>query len=675
MSDTGASTPAGVGDARILTVPDELDAVEPVVAIANDHLAIPDVHARTGSIPSITLLHDQAAGLLELRGAPIAAPQVRIDRAAVPDHAWTLDPTDPLVPVWRATLGGCELAWTLACPPGHAGAVLQLTATASSRVEVELGIAGEWLEPSLHVFSARPIHGPHRARLDRWTDALTAEVSTGLPVAALAVRAADGAWPELTAADAREGSDGAPLPIGYHHRRTAELADGETADLTVLLGAARERDGAALTCISLARTGVPALLAATRRWQDDHRGPTLEDPDRQAVRDRNRLFCLGFAAGRTIDTDERVLVTSRSPRYYVSGAHWSRDTLRWAFPAVLAVDPPLAAEWLRAAFTRYARNPGIHALYLDGTVLYPGFELDEAAAFPLALDAYVEVTGDTALAAEPSVRDGLAAVDARIADARDATTGLYATELLSTDDPAPLPFVTYSNALTVAALRARARLHRRQGPASDGGTADTGGAADTAETADAADAADRAADELWDAVRTRCIVDGPDGPLFAGATDGDGTHVRFDEPPGSLELLAHLGVVDRDDPVFHATVAWIHGTDNPFGPPAGRYPTPICEHAHHPWVLAVGNALLRGDDRWLRWLPQLPLDGGLACETFDVDTGEPRTGLGFATCAGWLAHAIDVAVERAAERADERATDPATGPATDPGTDPARDRA
>jgi len=31
----------------------------------------------------------------------------------------------------------------------------------------------------------------------------------------------------------------------------------------------------------------------------------------------------------------------------------------------------------------HSKNPGDHAHYIDGTVLYPGFELDEAASYSL----------------------------------------------------------------------------------------------------------------------------------------------------------------------------------------------------------------------------------------------------------------------------------------------------
>lgn len=35
------------------------------------------------------------------------------------------------------------------------------------------------------------------------------------------------------------------------------------------------------------------------------------------------------------------------------------------------------------------------------------------------------------------------------------------------------------------------------------------------------------------------------------------------------------------------------------------------------------------------------MDNGIACESVDPETGESRTGDAFATCAGFLAYAID----------------------------------
>ena len=614
---------------RILTVPAELDSIDPALPTANEWVALPDIGPHSGTVRSATLLHEAAAGLLAFRGAPLAQPRCEVDGTPVDEDGWTHDLLAHHVPRHTVTVAGCDLSLTTFCPPGDKGfiQVLEAVNTGPHATTVDLTLEGRFVDADLHVFTARPISGPHRCAWDDWTGSLVWEASAGLPVGALAVRALDGA-PPVTDPD--------PPPavgpeLAWSHRRRATLQPGERTELVLCWGVGREADGAGLATVQLARSGWRALLEATCQYLEARVGPPLPDrPALEAVRNRNRLFCLGFAAGRTIDTERLVLVTSRSPRYYVSAAHWSRDSLLWAFPAVLAVDLDLAADWLKAAFHLYTRNVGRHALYLDGGVLYDGFELDQVAAFHLALDAFLDAGGDPDMLEESEVRAGLRRVDAALEQARDPATGLLRTFLLSTDDPAPLSLVTYSNALSVAALRGAARTLERLGDIN------------------AAEYHETWADEVLAAVREHAVVDGPFGPMLCGATDGRGAHELFDEPPGSLELLAHYGVLAPDDPVFTATVAWIHSEHNPYGPGRERYAAPSCAHAGHPWLLAVGNALLRGEDRWLEALPELPLDSGLACESFDAESGEPRTGLGFATCAGLLAHAIDVATARPA---------------------------
>jgi uncharacterized protein len=609
-------------DGRPLTVPPELDTVEPVVPTANEYVALPDIDPRTGAIPSANLLHLGACGLVEFLGSPLSTAEVAVGGIPLPDDAWDLQLDAGFLPVLTARHAGCAIEQRIFCPPGHKGFVQVLSVeNATPRVvDAVVGFSGSFERVRLQVFSGRDVEGPHRCAWNDWTRSLIWEANTGLPLAALAVRSGDGAAPDSL-------DQAGPLPTGWSHRRSPTIEPGERATLVLYWGVGSEADGAGLVTIDLARHGWRTLLEETRRrllaWQAR---PIADAPQLHALRERNRLFCLFFAAGRTIDTEELVLVTSRSPRYYVAGAHWTRDSLLWAFPAILEVDHALAAEWLRVAFARYGRNPGIHALYLDGRVLYPGFELDELCAFFVALEAYLDVTGDLPILEDPALAARLPQLEAELERHRDPTTGLYTTFLLSSDDPAPLPFVTYGNALAVVAHRVLARIHHAQGDL------------------EAAERAQDRADTLWQAVLQRCTVDGPSGRIFAGAVDGEGTSRCFDEPSGSLELLGHYGLLAADDPLLLATVDWIHSADNPHGPQDGAYGAPMCPHATHPWLLAVGNALLRGDVRWLDRLPEMPLDGGLACETFDVATGQPRTGTGFATCAGWLAHAIDRAV-------------------------------
>jgi len=58
---------------------------------------------------------------------------------------------------------------------------------------------------------------------------------------------------------------------------------------------------------------------------------TNRQPDLDVLMNRNFLSRV-YAWGKTIDTEQVVGVTSRSPRYYVSAAYWDRDAMLWSFP-------------------------------------------------------------------------------------------------------------------------------------------------------------------------------------------------------------------------------------------------------------------------------------------------------------------------------------------------------
>lgn len=86
-----------------------------------------------------------------------------------------------------------------------------------------------------------------------------------------------------------------------------------------------------------------------------------------------------FSTGITLDTEELVLVTSRSPRYYVSAAYWDRDSLLWSFPAILDADPDMVPKKCSPMYLADSAETLVSIpRYIDGTVLEPGFELDEA---------------------------------------------------------------------------------------------------------------------------------------------------------------------------------------------------------------------------------------------------------------------------------------------------------
>ena len=143
----------------------------------------------------------------------------------------------------------------------------------------------------------------------------------------------------------------------------------------------------------------------------------LPTPELTEVYNVNQFFCLFYATGRTFDTEELICATSRSTRYYVSAAYWDRDSLLWAFPTILRADAALAKEVLTYVFTRQRQNIGVHSRFIDGTMLEPGFELDELVAPVLALQAYLSETRDEAFLQERFVQDGLSLILTRLQEA------------------------------------------------------------------------------------------------------------------------------------------------------------------------------------------------------------------------------------------------------------------
>jgi hypothetical protein len=52
----------------------------------------------------------------------------------------------------------------------------------------------------------------------------------------------------------------------------------------------------------------------------------------------------------------------------------------------------------------------------------------------------------------------------------------------------------------------------------------------------------------------------------------------------------------------------------------------------------------------LDFLRRAPMDDGIACESVDINTGVPTSGLHFGTCAGYVAYAIMAGAAKARTR-------------------------
>jgi hypothetical protein len=601
---------------KILTVPEKLSHYEELLLTGNEYLALPQINP-AGGIIALNVLRLDCRGILEFGGTgenPLIAPLLTIDGKTQQANLnnFTCRYQSGWIPVFNATgLSGCSLEAEIITPPGFKGFcyMLRLKNNSSQNVNAELGWQGCWSSFNYLVFNRRDSGAKRTLEFNRWTGSLVLEAAAGLPLSAAAFATEQGAeW----VYDEKTGR--------FQSSESLTLAPGEERSAVLYAAVNLEGDGAATTAVDLRRRGYEELKATAINWLDSRRlkddDPVLED-----ILNRNLLFCYFYAFGRCLESEKLVPVTSRSHRYYVSAAFWSRDSLLWAFPAILAADRDLAREILTTVYSRHISNAGDHAHYINGTLLYPGFELDQLAAYMLALKSYLDETEDYLLLNEDAISSGLTTITEKALEQFDPEAGLYSTFLDPSDDPVIYPFLTYNNALL---QRSFAFLGELQ----------------TAERWSNKTDFAVLARELTHSIYEHCMVKGQVGTMFAWSVDGKGKFFLYDNPPGSLQLLAHYGFCPVNETVFKNTVRWIRSSNNSYFLQGGNFEEAGSIHAANPWPLAACNDLLACNAGAIDFIKKAEMDNGFFCETVDPETGRVSTGAAFASGAGFLAYAI-----------------------------------
>ncbi|MGH9959200.1 MAG: glycoside hydrolase family 125 protein, partial [Pyrinomonadaceae bacterium] len=565
-------------------------------------------------------------GLLEVTGdsgTPVLQPYFMITGKQLPFRNLTWELIEYWIPVAHLTVEGVEATLTYCAPPGSRAAVIRMTLTnrRAEAVPVTLGLKASWGDLNRVTYTPVALGGERTIGVAPWVD--SAEVFSFI------THDTQFAWSLI-----HQGSEGhvivPPLAVSpsLDAQRAVTLAAGKTAEANFVLGAGIEEFSAPHNAKALRemidRHGADQIIEQTAAWCR-RRTRTTGQPDLDLLMNRNILFTALYAWGRTIDTEQLVGVTSRSPRYYVSAAYWNRDAMLWSFPGLLDIDKSLAREALDYALTTQLRNTGVHSRFIDGVVLEDGFELDEAVAPILATAEYIRRTSDDRFLA--SHREALLTIRDRLLDRFDPETGLYSSLQDSQDEYQKLPFLTYDNVLSWRAMLDLAELFGR--------VKDTAGAQAMTQRAEA----------LRKANMKYSISDkapGSAGPIFVGATDGK-TSVFTDIPPGSLLRLPALGFVSENDPVFVRTYEWLHSKNYEFSYSdrlyvlPGSYRLPITTS----WSVADHLLLARGREQGLKVLRASAWDGGIISEGLDPNSAALNPGGGaFATAAGYVAHAI-----------------------------------
>lgn len=581
----------------------------------NEMVSLPRLNERTAGIEDLTFLHMGYKGLVDLRGGahtPLIEPFIQADGADCPLEGLRWSRLGFWVPRFTGKAGPLDVEGVVLTPVEERGFVirLELHNRGDAARAVKFGLKGLWASAWHCVNEDKPLEGSKHCFESAWNGSLVFDMRCGAPMFAFAPMCDA----PCTSAFA-EAEDG----IAYRLECCCELAPGARRAVSFYWGLGFEEVAAATSAKEMLRQGYEYERERTLRWLEA-RVCRFADEALTGLYNLNLFFCIFFSTGVTLDSEELVLVTSRSPRYYVSAAYWDRDSLLWSFPAVLDADPALARRMLEYAFGRQRRNFGVHSRLIDGTVLEPGFELDELMAPVLALERYTDATGDRSLLEEGDVKKGVRSVLEKLAQRRHPDTALYSTFLQPTDDERVYPYLTYDNVLVWRALRALARLYPEHGGLAEGAAA------------------------VHAAIRTHCVKTRDKTPCYAWSVDLAGHWDVYDEPPGSLLLLPWLGFCEQDDEIWRNTVEIICAPEYAYSFAGHPIAMIGCPHAPHPWLLSIANSLLCGRrDKCLEILRNIRMDNGIACESVHEDTGECTTGEAFATCAGFLCHAIKAA--------------------------------
>lgn len=585
----------------------------------NEMVSLPKLNELTAGIEDLTYLTMHYKGLIELRGSeelPLILPFVSLDGEELPltdlkwnrEHYW--------IPHLDARAGNHRFSMTILPAVGERGFAMKLSLTAAEDAAFTLGLKGCW-ESSWHCINMdKKLEGNTYCFPSGWNKSIIFEFRCGAPVFAFTPSCSKTFTPEYE----KNGE-----AITYRLSREEALHKGETCEVVFTWGIGYEEVAAATSANEMLRRGWDWEYNKTAAWLDA-RSYQMATPKLTELYNTNLFFCLFFSTGITVDTEELVCATSRGTRYYVSAAYWDRDVLLWSYPSILDADHALACNVLHYIFGRQRRNLGIHSRYIDGTVLEPGFELDELMAPVIALEAYVDKTGDREILEDTNVRAGVRQILKTLESMRHPEISLYETFLQPTDDEIVHPYLTYDNMLVWRSFRALSRLYPETYAALE-----------------------QKAEEVQNAIYQHCVFSDENGkPYFGWSVDLKGQHNIYDEPPGSLQLLPYYGFCDDTDEIWCNTVSMIRSPAYEYS--FAEYPIAEigCAHAPWPWILSLGNSLLSGHaEQAFRELEILVMDNGIACESVDPVTGESRTGDAFATCAGFLCHGMRYANELA----------------------------
>jgi len=587
---------------RILTKPEKIQKGGKTILTGNKYLSLPNISSSSADIFEVNFLHFDQKSIIRVLGnnRPLIKFHIFLDDKEILldgreiSGKWKFDYENYWIPTFSFSSDDIKLKYTILSPIAFKGLICNFDVENLSDEDKKLKIELEFNLDNVyyHIFGPHKIDGHTLSYISKWGNCFVTEFVTysNLPIFAIAL--------------------GTETPLKVIKAKSKEK-------ITFYFGIGREGEGASLTQVDLIRRGYEKLLKKTKSllkiWSLNDESIKVKEK-----LNRNLFFNYFYSLGKYIDNDKFTFLPSKSPEYYVSGAFWARDAFMWSFPALLLLDKKAARQAFIDCWEQYCENFGDHALYLGGTILYPGFELDELVSPILALEKYIKATGDSSIIKELALKNGLEKIYLKILEKEEK--GLYSTFLEPSDDPAVHKFLTYDNVLVWKSFKIGKWFSQIK-------------------ILDSKIDFESKAKELRNEIIKNCVVEGPFGKMYAWSVDLEGNFLIADNPPGSLLLLPYYGFCNYDDKLYLNTAKWINSDLNPYHF-KGRFEGNGNEHAENPHVFHICNKLLTDPDFPIDYIADIPLDDGLACESYDKDTGLVSTGAAFASAAGFLAYSI-----------------------------------
>lgn len=585
---------------KILTVPTPIKEYIENYLTGNEYVSIPII-SKNGTIDSVNVILDKTNSMIDFSGKGFISPFVKLNEEDLTLKVTKCGYIQNFIPYFNYDLdNNVKMSSRIYAPIGRKGFVMSLSIQNNNDKELkfEAGVKINWEISQSTVFHPKKIDDNKRIFVHEWTNSLILELGGSLNLVSLAISSDDAVHDEVN---------------GISSVKEVYVSPKSTTIVNFYFTLNIESDGAATLGIDFRRRGHKLyfdLISWLCKKFIYHKNHRLEE-----MMNKNLLFSYFYSTAYTLDTESLVLLTSRSPKYYVSAAFWSRDSLLWSFPGICVFDQDKAKDVLKTSYTRYFKNLGEHALYLNGSSLYPGFELDELAAYIIAVQSYINITGDSSVLNDEIIIDGIQSILLEFDKHYNEKLGLYSTELNPSDDPVLYPYLTYDNVLVYKAY-------------------------DFAKRNSLIDI-DKAK-SIKESIMKHCIIQSDeDLSMFAWAVDENGNKELYDDPPGSLILLPYYRFCENDDLILKNTYDFIYSPKNKYFYKSITGNSVGCEHTPYPWLIGILNEILSFKTKGrLEQLSDLKLDNGFACESFDLNTGQVLTGEAFATCAGLLGYTI-----------------------------------